>query len=476
MTGLLQAGMDAVRINCAHDSEEVWEQMIRNVRSAARALGKQCLVLMDLPGPKLRTGNLLPGPRVLRWKPRKSVMGSIEAPARILITAKSECSVPSSLDGVLPVQKEFVERLTPGCVVRFRDLRGKKRKLQIVERTEHGFIALSFQRTFAFTGMELRLTQEGKDEETDSPVTGNAGILPSVTEPVIVYCGEKILLVGNQEPSRPARRNLDGSLQDIPVIRCTLPDALEMLKIGERVIFDDGRVCATVESRDARGVRLQVRSTPSTPGKIGEDKGINLPDSDVSIRGLTEEDLSHLDFIARYADAVGLSFVRTSEDVLQLRAELEKREASWLSIIIKIETTQAFAHLPQILFTALQSHSAGIMIARGDLALECGYERMAEVHEEILWLAEAAHLPVIWATQVLENLAKTGIPSRAEVSDAALGERADCVMLNKGPHIVEAVQTLGNILSRMGSHQDKKTAMLRKLSICNPAQFDGSTS
>lgn len=72
--------------------------------------------------------------------------------------------------------------------------------------------------------------------------------------------------------------------------------------------------------------------------------------------------------------------------------------------------------------------------ARGDLAVECGYQRLAEVQKEVLWVCEAAHVPVIWATQVLESLAEKGIPSRSEITDAALGERAECVMLNKGPY------------------------------------------
>jgi len=105
------------------------------------------------------------------------------------------------------------------------------------------------------------------------------------------------------------------------------------------------------------------------------------------------------------------------------------------------------------------------MIARGDLAVECGYERLAEVQEEILWIAEAAHCPVIWATQVLETLAKEGIPSRAEITDAAMSNRAECVMLNKGPHIVKAVQTLDDILQRMDAHQSKKQSMLRELRL-----------
>lgn len=82
-------------------------------------------------------------------------------------------------------------------------------------------------------------------------------------------------------------------------------------------------------------------------------------------------------------------------------------------------------------------------------------------------MAEASHTPVIWATQVLEHLAKDGIPSRAEITDAAMGERAECVMLNKGPHIVRAVRSLDDILTRMRHHQDKKSSRLRPLSVAN---------
>src|SRR6185436_6274218 len=97
--------------------------------------------------------------------------------------------------------------------------------------------------------------------------------------------------------------------------------------------------------------------------------------------------------------------------------------------------------------------------------VECGYTRLAEVQEEILWLCEAAHLPVIWATQVLESMTKKGTPSRAEVTDAAMGERAECVMLNKGPHILEVVAALDDILRRMESHQEKKSHLLRPLGV-----------
>ena len=128
-------------------------------------------------------------------------------------------------------------------------------------------------------------------------------------------------------------------------------------------------------------------------------------------------------------------------------------------------TPPRFERLPNLVLAAMRHHPAGVMIARGDLAVEGGYERMAEVQEEILWVCEAAHMPVIWATQVLESLAKKGMPSRAEIMDAAMGERAECVMLNKGPHIVEAVKALDDILRRMQDHQAKKSSRLRRLHL-----------
>jgi pyruvate kinase len=165
------------------------------------------------------------------------------------------------------------------------------------------------------------------------------------------------------------------------------------------------------------------------------------------------------------ADLVGLSFVRSASDVGALQERLRALGRPDMGIILKIETKQASERLPSILLAALRSPASGAMIARGDLAVECGYERLAELQEEILWMCEAAHVPVIWATQVLEGLARKGRVSRSEVTDAAMAERAECVMLNKGPWVVRAVQVLEDILRRMESHQHKKRPMLRALSI-----------
>jgi pyruvate kinase len=195
---------------------------------------------------------------------------------------------------------------------------------------------------------------------------------------------------------------------------------------------------------------------------------LNFPGTDLHIPSLTEKDLTDLDFIVCHADLVGYSFVQRPEDVSVLLGELDARRARFdrktkLGIVAKIETASAVRSLPEIIVRAAGRGPFGVMIARGDLAVEVGYLRVAELQEEILWLCEAAHIPVIWATQVLETLAKKGVPTRAEITDAAMAEGAECVMLNKGPFILEAVRVLDSVLKRMAGHHRKKTATLRAL-------------
>ncbi|MBK8568129.1 MAG: hypothetical protein IPN76_33685 [Saprospiraceae bacterium] len=197
------------------------------------------------------------------------------------------------------------------------------------------------------------------------------------------------------------------------------------------------------------------------------EKGINLPESDLHVAALSPDDLEDLKAVVQYADMVGLSFANRPEDVERLVQYMKqlRKDGDIPAVVLKIETKTGFDNLPALLLAAMQSASCGVMIARGDLAIECGFGRLAEVREQILWVCEAAHVPVIWATQVLEGMAKSGLPTRSEVTDAAMGQRAECIMLNKGEHIVAATKSLDEILLRMQDHQTKKRSLLRKLSI-----------
>lgn len=242
-----------------------------------------------------------------------------------------------------------------------------------------------------------------------------------------------------------------------------LHEIIDDAEIGDIVLFDDGMIKSKIIAKKEDEIELII--TDCYKAKLSSHKGINLPNTVLNLPALTEKDIEYLPFICKHADIVGYSFVRTGADVKKLYAELEKNNAKDIGVVFKIENQEAFENLPEILFEGMKRNKIGVMIARGDLAVEIGFERISEVQNQILWLCEAAHIPVIWATQVLENLAKTGMPTRAEISDAAQGAQAECVMLNKGPFINDAIKVLKDILIRMEGHSFKKKNELRALNL-----------
>jgi pyruvate kinase len=257
---------------------------------------------------------------------------------------------------------------------------------------------------------------------------------------------------------------------------CSIPEILDHLTVGNQVWIDDGKIGATVvncapdqflnvQTSVPSGILLSVTHTSPKGSKLLPNKGLNFPDTVLRMSPLTNKDYQDLDFVAAHADLIGYSFVQTAADIALLQRELERRlqECALPAIVAKLETREAVQNLPELIVQAAGKQPFGVMIARGDLAVEIGYQRLAEIQEEILWLCEAAHVPVIWATQVLESLVKKGVPSRGEITDAAMAERAECVMLNKGAFAAEAVTILDDVLTRMQAHQSKKTPQLRAL-------------
>lgn len=333
---LLRKGMDVARINCAHDDEAVWLQMIENIRYASRNTGRGCRIMMDLAGPKARLLNV-----------------------------------------TLP---------------------------------------------------------EGHER---------------------VFCGGRIVLCRKEEPS------VSGRFTAV----CSIPEVFNTLQKGAEVWIDDGKIGTVVDAVTDEGAVLLVKQTGPKGAKLVSDKGLNFPGTELNISPLSETDLDNLDFITTHADIIGYSFIQTPDDLGRLEDALALRmdDPSAIPIVAKIETALAVHNLPDIIVRAAGRHPFAVMIARGDLAVEIGFERLAEIQEEILWLTEAAHVPVIWATQVLERLVKKGIRSRAEITDAAMSVRAECVMLNKGPYILEAIDIINDLYNRMHQHQAKKTPRLRAL-------------
>ncbi len=347
----IQRGANCMRINCAHDTPEIWQGAIDNIRRAEQETGTPCKIMMDLGGPKIRTGAVF-----------------------------------------MPHHKKRV-----------------------------------------FKG-DLIVLSRGKPESVENPA--------------------KSIHVEHFQTS------------------CTIPSILDLLAVETPVSIDDGKIWTRVVdlqfhiAHEQPGLLLEVTNTSPKGVKLKPEKGMNFPDTVLDLSPLTEKDLVDLDFVAAHADIVGYSFVQRPTDIELLQQELDKRCENRLSppaIVAKIETAIAVSNLPELIVYAAGKRPFGVMIARGDLAVQIGYQRLTEIQEEMLWICEAAHIPVIWATQVLENLVKDGIPSRGEMSDVAMSERAECVMLNKGPFIAEAIGILDDVLTRMEAHQVKKTPQLRAL-------------
>ncbi len=460
---LLAGGMDVMRINCAHDDEAAWSRMIANLRRAESELGRRCRVAMDLGGPKIRTGPIEPGPPVLRWRPQRDSFGRVVAAAQLLLCEKGQAAATPAADPlVLPVEGELLEGARVGDTIEFRDAAGRPRRLRVRGKADGTLLAESRQTAYVVPGTPLRLVSGtgGANRQT-----GRVGQLAPRESYLVLYRGDRLRVSGPEEPGRPARYDDRGRLVHEPSIGCTLPEIFHDVRRGERILFDDGKIEGVIQEVRPGHLVVEITRAAVRGTKLRADKGINLPDSDLKLPALTGKDVEDLAFVVRTADIVSYSFVRRVDDVDRLQAELKRLGHPELGIVLKIENRQAFENLPRLLLAAMRSPATGVMIARGDLAVECGYERLAEIQEEILWMCEAAHLPVIWATQVLESLAKRGMPSRAEVTDAAMGVRAECVMLNKGPHILLALATLDDILRRMVDHQTKKRPMLRRLRL-----------
>ncbi len=333
---LAAAGADVCRINCAHDDKTAWVRMANHVRTASAQLGAPMRILMDLGGPKVRTG-----------------------------------------------------------AVRHPEDRS---------RLQHGDRLLLHRAAHV-------------------PVSGFA-------------------------------------------LATQVPEVLDHLAPGHRVFIDDGKLAAVVDTVTAEGASLEVIRVGPKGWKPKAEKGLNFPDTELAVPALSAKDLADLPEVLALADLVGFSFVQNAADIRALQAAMaEIRPADWQTVplVAKIETPRAIAELPSIIVAAAGRQPMAVMIARGDLAVEIGFERLAEMQEELMWLSEAAHVPVIWATQVLEQLVKKGLPSRGEMTDAAMAVRAEAVMLNKGPHVVDGVTALDQLLTRMADHQDKKTPKLRAL-------------
>lgn len=464
VNNLVLKGMTSARINCAHDDPTIWQAMINNVRRAETETGYPCRIFMDLAGHKIRTGTIALESPVYHLKVKKDRNGKVVASGFLILTA--DPSNPSSDNSLfrITIPNELHKKLAAGMTLRFFDNQQKQRDLKIENALSSTEWLVSCDKSaYIKSGCKIDLYTPEQLHSKNLIDSFNLGKFEGQPLDIRVMKDDLLLLTSENTPGRPAEYSDSGVLVRPAHIGCTLSSAIEKLKIGQPVWIDDGKLGAVVEDITAHGALLRINVAKPAGVRIQSDKGINFPETELDLPSLSKKDLNDLDFICAHADMVGFSFVETLADMENLMSELVQRNASELPIIAKIETNRAVKNLPDIILGTIGRHNLGIMIARGDLAVELGSARLAEVQEELLWLCEAAHIPVIWATQVLESIAKKGVRSRPEFTDAAMAVRAECVMLNKGPYILDAMEALVNVMIRMQEHQRKKFSRLRAL-------------
>ncbi len=452
---LISAGANVLRINAAHGSPSEWRQVIGTFRGRAQALGVPVRVVIDLPGPKLRTNIRQREPGVLHVRRGKDALGRTTHPATMRLVARN------AGEDQLPVPLEWLSEIKSGDRLRLTQPSGRRRQLNVRRLRALGLVATCKRSVYATSGSRLIWERGGTVR-----AKGRVGVIPDRTRRVTLAVGDHFLLSESGRP-RDARK---------VALALEEPTLIAAVKPGERVIMDDGRIVAVAEAHGNEGLRCRVTSLVKPSVRLLSAKGITFPDSEFSLDALGPADEEALAFALEFADAVGVSFVNTSTDVARVGERIQAAGKSEFGMILKLETRGALRNLPAILFEALKYGHVGLMIARGDLAIEVGFERLAEMQEELLWFGEACHLPVVWATQVLETLAHTGLPTRAEVTDAAMSMRAECVMLNKGPYIATANRLLADIIRKMEAHQYKKRALYRRLSLAGGGTRDALES
>jgi pyruvate kinase len=285
--------------------------------------------------------------------------------------------------------------------------------------------------------------------------------------------GDTLIITAASVPGCQAKYGDEGRILRPASIGITCPEVFAEVRPGEAIWFDDGKIGGVVRSIRADHMVVEITHARAKGENLGADKGVNLPDSELKLPPLMKKDLDILEFIIRHADMVGYSFVRSKRDLHELLRRLHAAGGDELGIVLKIETRKAFERLPELLLASIRHGRVGVMIARGDLAVECGFEKLAQSQEQILSLSQAAHIPVIWATQVLENLTKRGMASRAEMTDAAMASRAQCVMLNKGPYIVPAIKTLDHLLRQAEARPPVTAATLGQWPAAPASEHSG---
>ena len=430
---LTTRNIDIVRINTAHDSLSQWQSMAKIVQEINQSTRQNnpLKIYVDLAGPKIRTGKIKLVTEPLKIRSDGHCM--------LLLTRKKlqDISLPNNVCGQCVVEEHWFNKRRKGEKILLTHPELKNRKLRINKIDEKG-LWLSFDK-------KLLIDEESQFEILDKKKDQSAIIdLPQREQEIRLFVGNLLWL---RSDSSVIGHLCEDETVAKAEIACSNTDIFDFIDIETPIYIDDGKIGFRVIEKSDLGVLCRVEHAKPNGVILKGEKGINFPETNLDIEAVTPLDKQNLKSVIAFADIIGISFTQKASDVAEVKTILQENNKELIGLVAKIETKKGVQRLPFILMELFSWQHSGVMLARGDLAIEVGFENLPRIQEEILELCEAAHTPVIYATQILENMMKKNLPSRAEVIDASMAQRADCIMLNKGLFAVETIDILGKILN-----------------------------
>ncbi|TMU55236.1 pyruvate kinase [Flagellimonas algicola] len=285
----------------------------------------------------------------------------------------------------------------------------------------------------------IKLIRELNDE-----LDTNTAILADLQGPKLrvgVMGGEAVVAPGD-EITFATGEPFEGSAKRVYMNYASFP---QDVKPGERILLDDGKLIFEVKSTNGKD---EVKAVVIQGGPLKSKKGVNLPNTDISLPALTEKDIKDAEFaISQEVDWMALSFVRHSQDLMDLQNLINKHSEHKIPIIAKIEKPEAVDNIDKIV-----AYCDGLMVARGDLGVEIPAHEVPLIQKQLVLRAKKARIPVIIATQMMETMITSLTPTRAEVNDVAnsVMDGADAVMLSGetsvGNYPVQVIEKMSSIL------------------------------
>ncbi|KIM09025.1 MAG: hypothetical protein KU38_09320 [Sulfurovum sp. FS08-3] len=450
---LIAQDVSVLRINTAHDDLGAWIKMALFIKEQNQKQNKDTKIYVDLAGPKNRTGEF-----EKNFTPFKIGSKKVEVEVEILpqshqgaLTQENSNTKNNDASATLVVEDDFYLRCRDKWhTIKIMDNQKQKLHVFVLHKDKKRLTIRPNKKisidayTTLYSPKEKRLSQLHNLRYEESAVC--------------LFQNDEIILTPHKQIAQ--KDFVYESKTYAAIVECSNKEIFEYIKLEDSIFIDDGKIGAIVTQKLPIGVVLKITLAKATGTLLKAQKGINFPNTHLDICAITHEDKKNLFGVIDFADLIGISFAQSAKDIEIVQQILDHKGKEHIAIVPKIETKRGVKNLPSILTQLLKRPNYGVMIARGDLAIEVGFDNLPYIQEEIFDICESALVPVIYATQILEGKMKNNLPTRAEVIDAAFAQRADCIMLNKGPFVVDTVIILKKILHSMHLIYEKNRQLL----------------